>query len=146
MTRWWLLLSLLCFSLSGLQAQSDTLTTDSGLKYIVTVPGHGTFPVPSRSTVWVHYVGKFANGLIFDASSLEGRPIKIRLGKDEVIPAWEEILPKMRLGTKITLISPAELAYGRHGLASDILGEYKVPPNQDLIFEMELVKIKTKQN
>jgi len=144
MTRWWLLFSLLCSSFSGLQAQSDTLTTDSGLKYIVTVPGHGTFPVARRSTVWVHYVGKFENGLIFDASSLEGRPIKIRLGQNEVITAWEEILPKMQLGTKLTLISPAALAYGSQGLVSDIAGEYKVPPNQDLIFEMELVKIKTK--
>ena len=137
-------MSLLCFSCTGLQAQSDTLTTNSGLKYIITEPGQGAFPVASRSTVWVNYVGKFKNGLIFDASSLEGRPIKVRLGRKEVISAWEEMLPKMQLGAKITLISPAKLAYGPHGLASDIAGEYKVPPNQDLIFEMELVKIKTR--
>jgi len=50
----------------------------------------------------------------------------------------------MQIGAKITLISPAKLAYGPQGLASDIAGEYKVPPNQDLIFETELVKIKTR--
>jgi len=144
MVWWQLLLYLLCFSFTRLQAQSDTLTTHSGLKYIITTPGQGTFPVASRSTVWVHYVGKLKNGLIFDTSFLIGRPIKIRLGRNEVISAWEEILPKMPLSAKITLISPAKLAYGPQGLASDIAGEYKVPPNQDLIFEMELVKIKTK--
>ena len=142
MIRVYLLLLLLFSSFTLLQAQSDTLTTKSGLKYIVTRLGKGDSPVVARSTVWVHYVGKFKNGLIFDASSLEGKPIKIRLGRNEVIAAWEEILPKMQLGSKLTLVSPAELAYGSEGLASDIYGEYKVPPHHDLIFEMELVKIK----
>jgi len=142
MIRLGLLLLLLFSSFTLLQAQSDTLTTQSGLKYIIISPGTGDFPVAARSTVWVHYIGKFKNGLIFDASSLEGKPIKIRLGRNEVIAAWEEILPKMQLGSKLTLVSPAKLAYGSQGLASDIFGEYKVPPNQDLIFEMELVKIK----
>jgi FKBP-type peptidyl-prolyl cis-trans isomerase len=139
--RGWTVLALLFFGpLWPLPAQVDTLRTASGLRYTIRQVGQG--PLPGKhSKVLVHYVGKFGNGRIFDTSALQKKPLKVRLGRGEVIPAWEEMLPQLPAGTKLTLLVPASLAYGPRGLASDFINEYKVPPDTDLIFEMEVVKI-----
>lgn len=121
-------------------AQSDTTVTASGLKYVILEAGKGATPAKGAQ-VRVNFTGKFKDGRIFDSSALDKKPIKIRLGKGEVIPAWEEILPLMQTGTKLVMVVPAKLGYGEKGLFSDE-DDYKVPPHADLIFEMELVGIK----
>ncbi|MGV3589742.1 MAG: FKBP-type peptidyl-prolyl cis-trans isomerase [Adhaeribacter sp.] len=121
-------------------AQSDTTVTASGLKYVILAPGTGARPT-KNAQVRVNFTGKFKDGHIFDTSALDKKPLKVRLGRGEIIPAWEEILPLMQTGTKLIMVVPAELGYGDKGLLSDEDG-YKVPPGSDLIFEMELVEIK----
>jgi FKBP-type peptidyl-prolyl cis-trans isomerase len=139
--RSWLVLLLLLFGpLSELLAQADTLSTASGLRYTIRQAGQG--PLPGKhAKVLVHYVGKFGDGRIFDASSLQKKPLRVRLGRGELIAAWEEMLPQLPAGTKLTLFVPAKLGYGAQGLDSDFDNEYLVPPNTDLIFDMEVVKI-----
>lgn len=140
MRGWLLFLLLFIGPMLPVSAQVDTLRTASGLRYTIRQAGQG--PLPARQAkVLVHYVGKLPNGRIFDASSLQKKPIKVRLGRGEMIPAWEEMLPLLPAGTKLTLFVPARLGYGSQGLASDFLNDYLVPPNTDLIFEMEVVKI-----
>jgi FKBP-type peptidyl-prolyl cis-trans isomerase len=139
--RGWLILLLLLFGpLLKLSAQVDTLRTASGLRYTISQAGQGPLP-GQHAKVLVHYVGKFGDGRIFDASSLQKKPLKVRLGRGEVIPAWEEILPLLPAGTKLTLFVPAKLGFGSQGLDSDVANEYQVPPDTDLIFELEVVKI-----
>lgn len=121
-------------------AQSDTTITASGLKYVILQRGQGASP-SKGSQVKVNFTGKFRDGHIFDASALDSRPLKLRLGKGELIPAWEEILPLMQVGTKLVMVVPATLGYGATGLLTDD-DHYKVPPDTDLIFEMELVSLK----
>ena len=131
---------ILFLTVSYTYAQSDTTVTASGLKYVILQPGKGT-PPAKGAQVRVNFTGKFKDGRIFDTSALDRKPIKVRLGKGEIIPAWEEILPLMQTGTKLVMVVPAKLGYGEEGLSLDG-DEYKVPPNSDLIFEMELVGIK----
>ena len=121
-------------------AQSDTTVTASGLKYVILQQGTGARPA-KNAQVRVNFTGKFKDGHIFDTSALDRKPIKVRLGRGEIIPGWEEILPLMQTGTKLVMVVPAQLGYGDKGLLSDDDG-YKVPPGSDLIFEMELVEIK----
>lgn len=121
-------------------AQSDTTVTASGLKYLVLQAGTGARPT-QNAQVRVNFTGKFKDGHIFDTSALDKKPLKVRLGRGEIIPAWEEILPLMQIGTKLVMVVPARLAYGDKGLLSEE-DDYKVPPDTDLIFEMELVGIK----
>ena len=124
------------------QTGADTIRTDSGLKYVLLDTGKGAYPVKGDK-VFITYTGTFKDGRIFDTSALDRGPIKLTLGRGDFIPAWEEILPKMQVGTRLILVVPAHLGYGSRGLESDdIAGEYMVPPNEDLVFEMELVKIK----
>jgi peptidylprolyl isomerase len=115
-------------------AGKDTMTTESGLKYIVVKKGHDKNPLAKAGeTVTVHYTGYFKDGLIFDSSVKRGQPIKFPLGQGRVIKGWDEGLQLMRSGDKFRLIIPYQLAYGENGRGNSI------PPKTDLIFDVELV-------
>ena len=64
----------------------------------------------------VKYVGKLENGKVFDSSEKRGHDFSFRLGKREVIPAWDAGLVGMRKGGKRKLTVPPHLAYGARGI------------------------------
>ena len=90
----------------------------------------------SGDTLTMHYTGTLAsNGHKFDSSVDRGTPFQFRIGVGQVIQGWDEGIMKMTLGEKATLKIPADKAYGSDGAGDDI------PPNSDLNFEVELMKI-----
>ncbi|MFC0251452.1 FKBP-type peptidyl-prolyl cis-trans isomerase [Massilia consociata] len=96
------------------------------------------------SNVTVHYTGWFhkplapkQRGRKFDSSLDAGRtPLEFQLGAGRVIKGWEQGVAGMKVGGKRTLIIPSALAYGKRGAGSDI------PPDADLIFDVELLNVK----
>lgn len=117
-------------------AEGETITTDSGLQYIVEKKGDGAEAVPGK-TVFVHYTGTLKDtGEKFDSSLDRGTPIDFVLGAGMVIPGWDEGIAGMKVGEKRKLIIPSELGYGASGSPPVI------PPNADLVFETELVDVK----
>jgi FKBP-type peptidyl-prolyl cis-trans isomerase len=113
----------------------DTLTTASGLRYIVVQKGNGT-QAENGKTVDVHYTGYLMDGRTFDSSIERGEPISFPLGQNMVIKGWEEGIALMKVGEKMRLIIPSELGYGDRGAGGVI------PPNATLIFDVELVNVK----
>ncbi len=109
-------------------------TTASGIKYIVLKEGTGATPI-ATSNVKVHYTGSFLDGKVFDSSVQRGTPIDF--GLNQVIPGWTEGVQLMKEGGKYKFYIPYSLAYGERGYPGAI------PPNSDLIFEVELLKINT---
>ena len=67
--------------------------------------------VEMLDTVTVAYTGKLINGTIFDQSP-EDRPLKFIVGKNEVIPGFEEAVEGMYKGESKTVTIPCEKAYG----------------------------------
>ncbi|CAK4621936.1 unnamed protein product [Aphanomyces euteiches] len=65
--------------------------------------------------------------------------LTVKFGQGEIIAGWEEGLSTMRPSGKRLLTIPPALAYGSEGK-----GE-KIPPNSTLYFEVELVRIGTRQ-
>ena len=113
----------------------DTLTTASGLRYIVVQKGNGA-QAENGKTVDVHYTGYLMDGRTFDSSIERGEPISFPLGQNMVIKGWEEGIALMKVGEKLRLIIPSELGYGDRGAGGVI------PPNATLIFDVELVNVK----
>jgi len=111
---------------------SKATTTTSGLKYIILQEGTGNRPV-STSNVKVHYTGMFLDGKVFDSSVQRGQTIDF--GLNQVIKGWTEGVQLMKEGAKYKFYIPSDLAYGTRGAGGVI------PPNTDLIFEIELIKI-----
>ena len=106
--------------------------TASGIYYVITKEGTGKRPT-ADNTVEVHYEGKFLDGKVFDSSIQRGETISFSLR--QVIKGWTEGIQLMKEGGKITLIIPYNLAYGERGRSS-------IPPKSDLIFDVELFKVK----
>ncbi len=101
----------------------------------------GTGGNPTKDdVVFVKYVGKLADGTEFDRSQPtpwpipgimpDGTPMRL----DGVIPGFKEAIMQMRKGGKYTVTIPAEKAYGANPPPGS-----PIPPNADLVFEMELV-------
>ncbi len=121
-------------------AQNDTLITESGLKILIIENGTGFKPSPG-SKVWVNYVGYLSDGTEFDNS--EGYPLKFTVGKHEVILGWEEGVTFLQKGGKAKIWVPSELGYGEKGYpAVEGVDMVPIPPNADLMFEIELTKVK----
>uniref|UniRef100_K3WIR8 peptidylprolyl isomerase n=1 Tax=Globisporangium ultimum (strain ATCC 200006 / CBS 805.95 / DAOM BR144) TaxID=431595 RepID=K3WIR8_GLOUD len=99
-------------------------------------PGDNT-NFPHRGDMLVmHYVGKLAsNGNVFDSSRDRGQPFQFQIGVGQVIKGWDEGVMRMSKGQKAILNIPSAKGYGRSGAGGVI------PPDADLIFEVELLDI-----
>ncbi|MBU0675175.1 MAG: FKBP-type peptidyl-prolyl cis-trans isomerase [Proteobacteria bacterium] len=115
------------------------VTTDSGLRYEDHQVGSGAEATAGK-TVEVHYTGwlndKDAKGAKFDSSVDRGQSFDFPLGAGRVIKGWDEGVAGMKIGGKRTLYIPAALGYGARGAGRVI------PPNADLIFDVELLGVK----
>lgn len=116
--------------------------TPSGLRYLIRQPGTG--PVPQAGDkVTVHYTGFLADGHVFDASTRQGGPLKVRAGRGEVVKGWDEVLLLLPQGSRARVWIPAALGYGPAGRPDpDDERRYLIPPNSDMVFELEIVKVK----
>jgi FKBP-type peptidyl-prolyl cis-trans isomerase len=115
-------------------AQEGITVTASGLQYEVLSEGADDAPRPSAlSQVVTHYTGRLADGTVFDSSEQRGEPATF--GVNQVISGWQEALQLMKVGDRLRIWLPPELAYGERGAGADI------PPNAALVFEVELLEI-----
>eukprot|EP00743_Colponemidia_sp_Colp-15_P002299 GILK01002491.1.p1 GENE.GILK01002491.1~~GILK01002491.1.p1 ORF type:complete len:227 (-),score=76.15 GILK01002491.1:82-660(-) len=102
----------------------------NGLEYEIMKPGKGK-QAQAGKTVTVNYTGRLAsNGKKFDSGK-----IAFRLGVGEVIKGWDQGVAGMMVGERRRLLIPSVLGYGRRGAGPDI------PPNADLVFDCELLKV-----
>jgi FKBP-type peptidyl-prolyl cis-trans isomerase len=104
------------------------------LKIESLVVGTGA-PARKGSPVTVHYTGWFTNGAKFDSSVDRKEPFRFVLGAGQVIAGWDQGVATMKVGDKVKLTIPPELAYGRAGYPGAI------PPNSTLVFEVELLAV-----
>ena len=115
----------------------DTLTTASGLRYIIVEKAKDAAAPKAEAgkTVSVHYTGMLLSGKVFDSSRDRGTPFQFGLGQGQVIKGWDEGIALMHVGDKMRLIIPSELGYGANGAGGVI------PPNATLIFDVELMGV-----
>jgi FKBP-type peptidyl-prolyl cis-trans isomerase FkpA len=111
------------------------VTTPSGLKYVDLVVGTGP-EAQKGQTVAVHYTGWLTDGKKFDSSVDRGQPFSFPLGGGRVIKGWDEGVAGMKVGGKRKLMIPPQLGYGERGTGGGL-----IPPNAELIFEVQLLEI-----
>lgn len=72
----------------------------------------GTGPKIRRDgSVMAHYLGQvYPDGAVFDGSWERGAPATFAL--DGVIKCWQELLPGVKVGSRVVLLCPAQDAYG----------------------------------
>ncbi|MDQ2793144.1 MAG: FKBP-type peptidyl-prolyl cis-trans isomerase [Bacteroidota bacterium] len=149
-------LGLLAASAVGARAQTgptaslpplDTLhaapqRTPNGVRYVFRTRGTGPLP-QSGQRVSARYTGFLPDGHIFDASEAQGGLLKFRVGRHEVIPGLDEVIPLLPVGSRAWVWIPAALAYAAKGVRQpDDDTRYLVPPNTPLVFEVEIVGVR----
>ncbi|MBN8697396.1 MAG: FKBP-type peptidyl-prolyl cis-trans isomerase [Bacteroidetes bacterium] len=112
----------------------DTITTASGLKYIIIKENKAGEQVKAGAQATVHYSGYFKDGKMFDSSVERGQPFKVKVGKGQVIKGWDEGLALLRKGEKAKLFIPYQLGYGEQGYGP-------IPAKAELIFDVEIVDV-----
>lgn len=107
------------------------VTLGNGLQVELVAAGDGLYP-SREDWVRVHYRGWHIDGREFDNSWRRGEPATVRV--DRTISGWQEALVAIPEGTRVRLVVPPDLAYGRPG--SGVIG-----PEETLVFELELLEI-----
>ncbi len=92
----------------------------------------------SGDKVTVNYVGVLVDGKKFDSSYDRGTPFSFTIGAGEVIKGWDIGVAGMKVGGKRQLVIPPAFGYG-----SQSVGNGLIPPNSILVFEVELLSVKS---
>lgn len=120
-------------------AAENVVRTKSGLAYEDVKVGRGK-AAKSGDKVIVDYTGWLDQGMKkgkkFDSSHDRAKPFTFTLGGGQVIKGWDEGVAGMKVGGKRILYIPPKLGYGDRGSGRAI------PPNADLIFEVDLIEVK----
>ena len=109
--------------------------TESGLYIFPVEAGEGDL-AQWGDVVSIHCVLRNLQGEILDSSYAEGEPMTFTIGGGAMIPAIEEAVMTMAPGSKVTVLTPSELAFGEMDL-----GEM-LPPYSPLLIDVELVEVK----
>ena len=102
--------------------------TDSGLHYVITEEGNGDHPT-SNAFVTIKYKGYFLDGRVFDQTQgASSGPWFL----SQLIPGWQEGIPKFKKDGEGILLIPSKLGYGERGQGT-------IPPNTVILFDIELI-------
>ena len=132
------------------ELEKSATETSSGFKFKITQKSTSEKPKEGE-TVTIEYSGFLEDGTLFDTSSPnvakqfgtfdEQRAMQngytdlpYVMGSNRMIPGFVEGLSKLKKGEKAVFFIPFNLGYGEQGAGNVI------PPNANLIFEVELKK------
>lgn len=114
---------------------TTTITTEQQVTTEILKEGSGN-EAKSGDTITVHYTGTLVDGTKFDSSYDRNEPFTFTIDSGQVIKGWDKGCIGMKVGEKRKLTIPPELGYGSQPQGN-------IPANSTLIFEIELLEIKS---
>jgi FKBP-type peptidyl-prolyl cis-trans isomerase len=140
---------------SSLPSQSETVErTESGLGILTLTEGSGAKPENGQYVLvnysgWLEESGELFDSNIKDMATLFDKfnhqrdaqggyqPLPFEYSTEsKVIPGFREGLLSMKVGDKKRFFIPSHLGYGEQGAGGGL-----IPPNADLVFEVEILDI-----
>ena len=99
----------------------------------VVIEGDGP-AITLGQTLSVHYLGQiYPSGKVFDSSWARNAPSSFTLAEGQLIKCWTDQLVGKKVGSRVVLVCPADVAYGKEGSGEDIKG------GDTLIFSIDLL-------
>jgi peptidylprolyl isomerase len=132
--------------------KEQAVALESGLKIYYNHRSKGVKPAEG-SKILMNYAGHLEDGSLFDSNRKEVaekynvfdhrrndgggyNPVETEYSQSSpLIPGFREGLLMMNVGDKVTIFIPSDLGYGERGIPNVI------PPNSDLVFELEIADI-----
>ncbi|GAA0580657.1 FKBP-type peptidyl-prolyl cis-trans isomerase [Actinomadura livida] len=83
----------------------------------------------------LQYAGYFwRDGKAFNSSWSEGHPAAVAIGTGQVMKGWDQGLVGQRVGSRVLLVVPPSLGYGKKGLA-----QFGIKGSDTLVFVVDLL-------
>ncbi|CAN5419183.1 hypothetical protein BH09BAC3_BH09BAC3_05790 [soil metagenome] len=101
-----------------------------GVRYVVTQEGNGE--KPSLSSIIIF---KYKGTLLTDGTEFDKSDTPVEYPLSQLVQGWQIAFPNLSKGSKATLYIPSSLGYGASGSGL-------IPPNANLVFDVELVDFK----
>jgi FKBP-type peptidyl-prolyl cis-trans isomerase FklB len=123
-----------------------------GVRYRILNPGAGEKPVLTSSVLF-----KYKGMLFKDVSVKDGMLTGKTFGENQspgsndyspvygLIAGMQTVLPLLPEGTTVQLFIPSGLGYGSAGVTNSTTGEYIIPKDANLVFEVTMVDVYTQQ-
>jgi FKBP-type peptidyl-prolyl cis-trans isomerase FkpA len=106
----------------------------TGIRYVVKKAGFGGTPCLENLVSFINKGTFLRTQKEFDSSTGESQLKGLIIG-------WQIMLPQFPKGTKVTFYIPSGYCYGTEGRKIDAT-RYAIPPNTNLIFDLELINIR----
>lgn len=116
------------FLAKNAKAEGVTVLPD-GLQYKIIKPGSGATPT-TNDLVFIKYRGKFIDGGEFDHQN------HFLTRTTGGVKGWQDVLLRMKVGSKWQIFVPSDLAFGEEGDAY-----LHIEPNTTLVYDLELLSI-----
>lgn len=117
--------------------EKDSIEVINGIFKIKQVSGYGENPMIGKEVTF-HMESFLSNGEMVESTKKVKKPFSYFVGdQDQVIPGVRFAIHSMQQKEVSTFIIPSFLAYGKMGSNTQI-----VPPNDPLLYEIELLKIR----
>jgi len=107
----------------------DATVDPSGLRYLIHEQGAGAIALPDTSEITVNFEGRLMmDNSIFDQADTVIFPMR------NLIVGWRLGIPLIQEGGSMTMYIPSGFGFGP-------IGTIGIPPNANLIFDVDLIKV-----
>lgn len=120
-------------ALAGITAEQ----APEGYFFSITNAGNSGHNPEICSTVKFRFVGKFFNGAEFERSTSSG--ISVILGA--VVVGLQKAMMRIKTNGVMTVYIPPSLGYGQNEVRDPETGQVIIPPDSDLIYEIDLISV-----
>eukprot|EP00656_Telonema_subtile_P021665 TRINITY_DN2269_c0_g1_i18.p1 TRINITY_DN2269_c0_g1~~TRINITY_DN2269_c0_g1_i18.p1 ORF type:complete len:188 (-),score=52.39 TRINITY_DN2269_c0_g1_i18:1218-1781(-) len=128
------------FKVTLLECTTPDAASEVSITHQYTAGDLMTFPLPG-DVVQMHYTGWSAETeKQFDCSEQRNKPLTFTVGEGKVIAGLEDAAVMMSQGQRVVLQVPR--LKGKDGLGGKFDFKPPFPPEGDLVFELELLKVK----
>ena len=122
---------------SGFKKTGDTAAKQSEPSAHVVIQGYGP-AIEAGQTVRMEYVGQiYPDGTIFDESWTRADPFDAPIGTGALIKCWDDLIPGQKIGSRVVLVCPSDVAYGDD--PNDANRSPDIKAGDTLIFAIDLL-------
>ncbi len=106
--------------------------TSSGVYIVVNEEGRGDC-IADGDVVTLNYTLTLVDGVLVE-TTLGNEPMVYVVGRDRMIPGWEEAMSRLKKGSSAQFIIPSKMAYGSAGKGN-------ILPYSTLIFDIDIIDV-----
>jgi len=97
-------------------------------------------PVKGGQLLAIQYSGAlWRTGKVFSSSWVDGKVYASNIGVQQVIKAWDQALVGQKVGSRLMVVAPPELAYGAKDMKIKGLPKYGIKAKDTLVYVIDIL-------